>query len=84
MQTRTLYITYSVQSGMGTGVGRNTITLSSEGQLPDLLSFADIRRIEEDNLRIVQETMPEVTGLHLTWWTEIRPQGSSPAPTSET
>jgi len=83
MSERTLYITYSVQSGSNTGVGRNTVTLSSKGALPDLLSMADIRRIEEDNLRIVRETMPEVTALHITWWTEIRPEVSSPAPTEE-
>lgn len=81
MHTRTLYVTYSLQMPNGTGDGRNTVTLSSSAPLPDLLSMADIRKIEEDNLRIVRETHPDAKGLHLTWWAEVRPE--APPPTQE-
>lgn len=76
-ETRELYVTYSIASPSGVGCGRNTVTLSSDTRLPEKLSMADIRRIEEGQLQTVRESAPDATGIHLTWWTEIR---SEPSP----
>ena len=77
-----LYVTYSLNTDKGTGVGRSTVEANWTGSHePPLFRWSELQTIEARLLETAKKEHPTASNLFLLDWKWLREE--APSPTSE-